>query len=390
MSGGTKRLIVVDEAIPFIHGVLEPYFHVHYLSGTAISPQDIKEAEILLVRTRTKCSQELLQGSAVKCLLSLTTGTDHIDTAWCSQQEIAWEAPIGCNSDSVARYVTVALVKLSLQFHLKRGSILGLIGCGNIGSKVARSAAALGFRVLIDDPPRLERETKASILSSVCQGLSKKTCSLIEVVNRQQIEQKAEVLSLHVPLTYEGKYPTHHLLNRAFVQRLEKAPFIINSSRGEVHHSEALLKGVSRGQLRGLVLDVWENEPLICQDLLAKSLWGTPHIAGYSLDGKAAATKFAVHTLSNKYGLPLSHWEPALPTLPKAFEVENDSLQAIYEVLNKIYDISEDDANLKKTPANFEALRSHYRGVRDFSCFTITSKHPMVRERFAAMGFKVR
>ncbi len=281
--------IVCDNRIPFIKGVLEPWAEVVYLPGKDTTAADVRDADAIITRTRTICDEALLKGSKVKVIASATIGYDHIDTAWCESAGILWENAPGCNSWSVKQYVTSVLCTLAQRHGLDLGRMtLGVVGVGNVGSKVAEAAGILGMEVLLNDPPRARREGAAGF------------CSLQEIIER------ADIITLHVPLTKEGEDATWHLFDAGRIAAMGKERILINSSRGAVVDGDALKAALASGQLKAAVLDTWEKEPDIDRDLLALLDIATPHIAGYSADGKANGTAAAVHRVSRVLGLPLA------------------------------------------------------------------------------------
>lgn len=332
--------IVCDDKIPFLKGVLEPFAQVVYLPGKEIGPEDVKDADALITRTRTACNQQLLEGSKVKIIATATIGYDHIDTRWCESKGIAWKNAAGCNSSSVQQYIVSVLCTLAERFGLHFEELtLGIVGVGHVGSKVAVAAKALGMKVLLCDPPRAREEGQDQFVS------------LDELVRR------SDIITLHVPLSTEGPDATWHLFDAARIASMRPNQILINSSRGAVVDNTALKKALKAGGLKAAVLDVWENEPDIDTELLGLLAIATPHIAGYSADGKANGTAAAVQAVASCLGLPLTDWRPeATPEL-------------LCETAQLTYDVSEDDARLRKNPELFEKLREDYPVRRDFSAF---------------------
>ena len=330
--------IVCDDKIPFLKGVLEPFAQVVYLPGKEIGPEDVKDADALITRTRTVCNEQLLEGSKVKIIATATIGYDHIDTRWCESKGIAWKNAAGCNSSSVQQYIVSVLCTLAKRFGLHFEELtLGVVGVGHVGSKVSTAAEALGMKVLLCDPPRAREEGQDQFVS------------LDELVRR------SDIITLHVPLSTEGPDATWHLFDTARIASLRPDQILINSSRGAVVDNTALKNALKAGGLKSAVLDVWENEPDIDTELLGLLAIATPHIAGYSADGKANGTVAAVQAVASCLGLPLTDWRPeATPEL-------------LCETALRTYDVSEDDARLRKNPELFEKLREEYPVRRDFS-----------------------
>ena len=269
--------IVADDKIPFLRGVFESAgCDVVYLAGKNTSCKDVADADAVITRTRTKCNASLLAGSKVKIVATATIGTDHFNIPELDDLGISRCNAPGCNSSSVAQYVTAALTC----FGNCTGKTLGVIGAGNVGSKVVKCAQALGMNVLVNDPPREEREGKNGFVSL------------------DEILEKSDFITVHVPLEKDGKYPTFHLCGDDFFGKLKKKIVFINSSRGEVVDTESLKKAIKSGKIEKTALDVWENEPQIDTELLALADITTPHIAGYSLDGKANGTIAVVRAVA--------------------------------------------------------------------------------------------
>ena len=362
--------IVCDDKIPFLRGVFEPYAEVVYLPGAAICAADVRDADALVVRTRTRCGRALLEGSSVRVIASATIGYDHIDTAWCSEHGIEWANAPGCNSGSVAQYVGAALGVLARRFGLDLSALtLGVVGVGHVGSKVARLAQALGMRVLLNDPPRALAE--GPFLS--VPGLD----SPAPHNDLDKLIAGADIITLHVPLTSE----TRHLFDFSRIESMRSDQILINTSRGEVICGDALKAALKGGRLKAAVLDVWENEPDIDPELAELAEIATPHIAGYSTDGKAAGTTAAVRVLARALGIPeLCDWSVRLPVaagndadvmpdspsrvMPDNGPVMPDSpgrvMPDLIGHLYRPYDILRDSAALKSDLSSFEHLRESY------------------------------
>ncbi len=329
--------IVVDDKIPYIRETIcQLADEVVFLSGAAITADDVKDADVLVVRTRTRCNQQLLEGSKVQLVVTATIGYDHIDTQWLQTAGIRWTNCPGCNSGSVAQYVESTLLLLEQKKGLSlRQSTIGIVGCGHVGSKVKAVAERLGMRVLVCDPP----------LASTPSPLTSHFVSLDE------IERNSDIITFHVPLTKEGDYATWHLADDDFFHRLSRVPYIINTSRGEVVDNKALLLAIEEGRVRDAIIDVWENEPHPDATLLDKVFIGTPHIAGYSADGKTNADNMVIDAICQQFGL--SH--PGLiapPALPKDFHYTGNPLE--------LYNPMDDSQKLKAEPSHFEQLRNNY------------------------------
>ena len=370
--------IIVDKKIPFIKGVLEPYAEVVYREGREICSNDLLDADALIVRTRTRCDEKLLAGTKVRFIASATIGFDHIDTAYCQAHDIAWTNAAGCNSSSVQQYIAAALIHLAEEFKLELSEkTIGIVGVGNVGMKVASLRRALGMTVLLNDPPRERREGPK------------------EFVSMETVIKRADFITLHVPLNRGGVDNTLYMVDEGFLSRMRSDQILLNSSRGEVVEVEALKSCLKRKQIAECVLDVWDHEPEIDTELLGLVEVGTPHIAGYSADGKANGTAMSVQSLSRFFSLGLNDWFPANVPTPASttFELDCTSMseQEIFaNLIHRTYDILSDDARLRLSPATFEKQRGEYPLRREFSTYTATllNAHERVRERVSAIGFK--
>jgi erythronate-4-phosphate dehydrogenase len=333
--------IVVDDKIPYILEKLELLAdEVVALRGSEISADDVKEADALVVRTRTRCDETLLKGSRVQFVATATIGFDHIDTAYLERAGIRWTNCPGCNAASVAQYVKCSLLLLERQKGLSlQHSTIGIVGCGHVGSKVKAVAERLGMRVLVCDPPLEQQEAKRQ------KPMANSYVSL------DVIERESDVITFHVPLTRDGEYATIHMADEAFFHRLSRVPYIINTSRGEVVDNDALLAALNEGRVRDAVIDVWEHEPQLNLQLLKRVFIGTPHIAGYSADGKVNADNMVVDALCNHFGLQHPGVIQA-PSLPVDFLYTGDPLQ--------LYNPLKDTEMLKECPEIFEQLRNNY------------------------------
>lgn len=352
--------VLCDSHIPFLKGVLEPYCDVSYVPGQEITPEIVREADALIIRTRTKCNAQLLEGSRVRFIATATIGYDHIDTTWCESNGISWTNAPGCNSWSVQQYIGSLLVSMARDMGFSfRDKTLGVVGVGNVGSKVARLAALLGFRVLLCDPPRARREGADTFRTL------------------EQIIKECDIISLHVPLSLDGDDATYHLFDKARLSMLNTNQILINSSRGEVVDCNALKEILRQKKIRAAALDVWENEPDIDSELLQLLYCGTPHIAGYSADGKATGTMMCVQALGRFFDLPCQNWEISdmpLPAHPVEFSIDTTGKKpqsVLAEAILHSYDIKSDDSMLRKDVSGFEGLRSGYPVRREFPAFSV-------------------
>jgi len=356
--------VVADDKIPFIKGALDKVAEISYLPGGSIAASDLDGTDALLIRTRTRCDKKLLDGSGVSFIASATIGHDHIDAEYCRKKGITWTNAPGCNSASVQQYMVSTLLWLAVNRGLDlHGSTLGVVGAGNVGSKVAAAAGALGMRVLINDPPRERAEGPEGFVSL------------------GTILEESDVISLHVPLNAEGPDKTFHLVDRDFIGRAKKGFVLINTSRGPVVESQALLEALHKGRAGLAVLDVFEGEPDLDPGLHAALTLATPHIAGYSLDGKAMGTAMSVQSLSRHFSLGLDDWIPGGIPEPDQPVIFGDAgsvgwVELLWEIYRQTYDVSLDDNRLREQPELFETLRGDYPFRREPGAYRVKLFQP--------------
>lgn len=397
--------IVIDEKIPFIRGVFERWADVVYSPGRQIDARTVKDADALIVRTRTKCNSDLLKGSSVRIVTSATIGYDHIDTEWLEANGIVWASAPGCNSGSVMQYMTSLLLFLARKHNLDLQSMtLGVVGVGNVGSKVERAARALGMRVLLNDPPRERSEGRQAV--TLQAGDHQGTAGTIhenagtEFHHLLKLLTESDILTLHVPLTREGEDRTFHLLNKENLPLMKRSAILVNTSRGEVVDNTALREALKTGLLRGAALDVWEGEPAADPQLVDLADIATPHIAGYSVDGKANATISSVRRVAKELYLPLTEWVPA--ALPQPAEPVIDlthpggsrqtpdrSVELVATAVHHTYPIEEDDNLFRTGKENFEYLRDNYRIRREFGSYTVKTGDAGAARIMSELGFRI-
>ena len=329
--------VIVDNKIPYIAGEIEKIADkVVYLPGDAFTKEEVKEADALVVRTRTHCNRDLLEGSQVKFIVTATIGFDHIDTEYCHEAGIAWTNCPGCNAGSVEQYIHSVLLLLKREKGLKfEEATLGIVGVGHVGSRVKRMAESLGMKVLLNDPPRADKGEKG-------------------FVDLAKIAEACDVITFHTPLYMEGNYRTYHLAGEDFLFSLQKNPYIINSSRGEVVDTASLLAALSAGKVRGAVIDTWEYEPVISRELMEVAFLATPHIAGYSADGKANATRMSLEALARFFGVEADFC--VMPPEYSGIQFSDDAEEAYLQAYNP----TRDSEWLKKCPEKFEWFRGSY------------------------------
>ncbi|MBW8323132.1 MAG: 4-phosphoerythronate dehydrogenase PdxB [Prolixibacteraceae bacterium] len=371
--------IIIDDKIPYIHGAFERVAEVVYLPGSKTTPEIVKDADAIVTRTRTICNEKLLAGSSVKFIATATIGYDHIDTDYCDAAGIKWTNAPGCNSKSVEQYIASTLMVLAEQKNLKLKELcIGVVGVGNVGSKVVQIGELFGMKVLRNDPPRERAEGSA------------------EFVSLRHVMDEADIISLHVPLNMKGEDATFHLGSESFFSGLKKKPILINSCRGEVVETQAVKAALKSNQISGFVCDCWENEPEIDLELLAMTEIATPHIAGYSKDGKATGTEMSVKAINQFFGLGLENWQPSGVEQPAnpVFELDGTGLseqEIIAKAILNTYDIRNDDQDFRKNTAKFEQLRGDYPTRREFPAFTIIPKnvHEKTLDTLKKLGFQI-
>ena len=318
--------VIVDDKIPYIRGQIEQLAdEVTYLTGSAIGREDVHNADVLIVRTRTRCDRSLLEGSKVKLIVTATIGYDHIDTDYCESAGIRWTNCPGCNANSVCRYVHHALEATG---RLNPMMTVGVVGVGHVGTLVAADLEQCGMKVLLCDPPRDDAHDDVEGHPFVALST---------------IQQEADIITFHTPLTKEGPNVTYHMADEHFFRHLPRRPLIINASRGGVVDNEALLQALYDGRVADAVIDTWEGEPVINRELLQQVAIATPHIAGYSADGKANATRMSLEAVAQFLGRDFTP-QIILPDAPK-LTVET---------------LKDDSEKLKRNPEKFEEMRGNY------------------------------
>ena len=327
---GKSLKIVADEAIPFLDGVFDPWADTIRRPGREIGPRDVDGADALIVRTRTRCGEELLRDSSVRLIATATIGFDHIDLAYCRRRGIRVATAAGCNARGVLQWVAGVLAHLARRQDWRpEERTLGIVGVGHVGALVKRYAESWGFRVLCCDPPREERER-------------------LGFLPLDEVARRTDLLTFHTPLDDS----TRHLCDERLLGLLPPGATVINSSRGEVVSGEALLRSG-----HPYALDVWEHEPRLDAELLAGAEVATTHIAGYSLQGKATASALSVQAVAECFSLPLSGWYPAAapPSRPREIGWEE-----LCRTIDTAFDCRRETERLKRSPEAFERIRDNY------------------------------
>lgn len=332
----SRPVIVADSAIPFLRGVFEPRAEVRYLPGARIAAKDVAAADALVVRTRTRCDAALLEGSSVRLIVTATIGFDHIDLEWCAAHGIEVRTAAGCNARGVLQWVAAVLVFLSREQGWEPCErTLGIVGVGHVGSLVREYAAAWGFGVVCCDPLRAAREGG-------------------DFVSLEEVARRADIVTFHTPLDAS----TRHSADAALLGALRPDAVVLNSSRGPVVDGRALLASG-----HPFALDVWEHEPCLDGELLARAAIATPHVAGYSEQGKATATAMSVAAVARFFGWPLAGWYPAAAAPPTPRPIDWSELCV---TIGGFYDIEAESRRLKAHPEDFETMRDAYRYRREY------------------------
>ena len=329
------KKFIIENHIPYIKGILEPFANVEYLPNEEITPSAVADADALIVRTRTRCNSDLLSSSRCSFIASATIGTDHIDLDYCQKHKIAVSNAPGCNAPAVAQYVISSIGHLmESKGYAAEALTLGIVGVGHVGSIVARWAKETGLKVILNDPPRQRNEKN------------------FEGVTLEQIANDADIITFHTPLTRAGADATFHLCDDAFINSLKKCKLLINSARGEIADDKALLSGLENKKIGEIAIDCWENEPNISRELLDRAFIATPHIAGYSIEGKQRATAMVLEAVKQHFGLDVN-----IPSIAAPAKGATDI--TIAKVMES-YDPLSDTKNLKENPGMFEQLRNNY------------------------------
>ena len=328
MSQTTLKKIVIDDAVPFAKEIFGHLGELCLLPGKAIRAEDIKDAQALIIRSRTQINQALLQDSSVKFVGSTVVGLDHVDQEYLQKAGIQFYSAQGCNANSVAEFVVNALFEVAeaKEFDLSQKT-LGIIGVGNVGSRLFKKAQLLGIKCLVNDPPKQLVEPDAYDYQELDEVL------------------KADIISIHTPLTTSGNYPTQHLVNANKLSRIQPHQILVNAARGGIIDEQAWIKT----QTLANVIDCWVNEPHINRELYQTAFFATPHIAGHSFDAKLAGSEMVYQALCEFLTIPpKTDWKKALPA------PENP----IYLKMNHLHDL---------TPSKFKQtlLRDLFRKCHD-------------------------
>lgn len=374
--------ILADRQISCVHRVFSEFGEVILRDGRDITPQEVRSADVLLVRSVTRVDGALLAGSTVRFVASATSGVDHVDTDFLERAGISFASAPGCNAQAVVEYVLSSLFVLAAQYAFRlTDKVVGIIGCGQVGSRLAQALSVMGVQCLCNDPPLREMTG------------DDRYCELKDVL-------RADVVSLHVPLTISGRHPTRHLVNAQFLAHMRPGAILINTSRGAVVDEGALKQALRRGQFH-VVLDVWDNEPAIDPELQASVVIGTPHIAGYSSDARLRATAMIYHRLCEHLQLP-GAWRPEaelahLPVKEIGINAGVGALDGLEMAILSHYDVRSDAAALRESvhmpaPAAicyFDELRKNYPVRREFAATTVRLSDGKLADILGQLGFRV-
>lgn len=381
--------------MPFVREAFSLLGEPFIKDGRAITAEDVKYAEIMAIRSTTKVSREMLEGSSVKFVGTATIGADHMDKVYMDSAGIRWCYAPGCNANSVSEYFTAAILNLATRYNFQlEGKTIGVIGVGNVGSLVAKKAATLGMRVLRNDPPR-EREEGSKAQRH--RG-TEKWHGLDEVL------READIITLHVPLTKEGQDATYQMAGKDFFAKMKPGCIFFNCARGGVVNTSELLAAMDLKTVFHAVIDTWEGEPVFRQDLLKRVDIGTPHIAGHSFEGKVFGTLMVYQQACKFLGVeaewtPDNLWPP--PIVP---EIEADAAglrdeDVLWRIVSRVYDIEADDRRLRDGNVeddnarreHFDRLRGKYPVRREFRFTRVTLRNarPELKKKVAELGFMV-
>ena len=367
--------ILADENMPAVEALFGPYGKIIRASGRDLTAEQLAGVDILLVRSITQVNEQLLAGSQVQFVGSATIGTDHIDLAYLQQRAIGFANAPGCNAEGVVDYVLANLWRLLGQELLDK--TVGIVGVGNVGGRLARRLEALGVKLLLNDPPRARAGE---------QGF----------VELAQVLEQAEVICCHTPLTRSGELATEHLIGAEELAKLQPNTILLNAGRGPVIDNAALLAHLQQQPEQPVVLDVWEAEPKVDSELAALVQIGSPHIAGYSLEGKVRGSYMLWQQLGERMGWqtdkPLSDFLPK----PAVTHISVESSLDIGRLIRLVYDVREDDLRFRESlhysdqPQRFDALRKYYPVRREFNSLQVSCSDSLLAQQLAALGFSLK
>jgi len=351
-----SKTIVIDDAVPYAEAIFSHLGKVITLPGKSINAQTVKNADALIVRSRTQVNADLLNGSTISFVGSTVVGLDHIDQEYLTNNNIHFYSAQGCNSNSVAEYIITVLFELAEKFDFNlTDKTLGIIGVGNVGQKIYNKAKLLGITCLLNDPPRLEKEP-----------------GLVASDNYVDLDQclTADIITVHTPLTRNGKHPSYNLISADKLKQIKPHQILINAARGGVINEEAWVNTNTKAN----IIDCWKNEPEINESLYQSAYLATPHIAGHSLEAKVAGSTMVYEELCKTWNISTQNdWMKELPEQPNIITVsQTNSIQkALNEIFNKTHDINRDDAairsdDIQKSHNKYEKYRRNFPIYREW------------------------
>jgi len=359
--------IIADQNMPLVKALFASYGQVYLLPGREITAADVADADVLLVRSVTEVNRQLLENSKVKFVGSATIGTDHIDTDYLQSANIAFAHAPGCNAEAVVQYDLSVMCRLVPDWQSKT---LGIVGCGNVGGRLHNKLRGLGVSCRVYDP----------FLSAVSNA---------DLVSFDELISTSDIICLHTPITKVGAFPTHHMFNSEVLSKIKPGALLLNAGRGGVIDNKALLAHLRTDAPLQVALDVWESEPQLDLDLMALVELATPHIAGYSLEGKTNGTQMVFDAFLTFLG------EKAEPCNEPTDEFQVlGNLDTLGEAILASYDVAEDDQRMRDRLANltgpeavglaFDELRKRYPVRREFSYYSVSTEDSGVRR----LGFR--
>lgn len=377
--------IVADENIPLLTECFSGAGDIVQLPGRAITARDLRHADALLIRSVTRVDAPLLAESSLKFVGTATAGVDHVDRALLARRGIGFASAPGCNATAVSEYVLCALDILAEKYNIDPGRrTFGIVGKGQVGSRLLATLQALGYQVLVHDP--------------LCEPVAG-----VAFVDLDELIRRCDVISLHTPLTTDGDYPTYHMIDRSRLAAMRPGTLLISAGRGAVVDNQALADCLEQGQDLKVVMDVWEHEPCVDVRLLRHVELASPHVAGYSLDGKVAGTAMIYRAFCQYFGLPArvrtAAITPLAPLRMICFSENSTGTSAASTALRAIYDIRRDDAWMRRLPAldagaareAFDRMRKTYPVRRELGTLKVQLKHSRqgVVEHLTALGLTV-
>lgn len=369
--------ILVDENMPYVESLFGDLGEIISVNGRTLSAEQVRDADVLLVRSITKVNAKLLSScQQLKFVGSATIGTDHVDLSYLAERNIPFSNAPGCNAIAVGEFAFIAMLELAQRFDSPlKGKVVGIVGAGNTGSATAKCLQAYGIKVLLNDP------IKAVDGDPRC------------FVSLETIMAQADIISLHVPITLTGEHKTKHLFDEVRLRELKPNTWLINCCRGDVIDNQALIKVKQERDDLKLVLDVWEGEPTPMPELVALTEFATPHIAGYSLEGKARGTFMLYQKLCQLLNITVD--KSLFDLLPrfniKTVELATDpNEKALLQLARFVYDLRDDDRMFRNTFLNengFDTMRKNHRHRREFSALALAYDSPFEVDWLSSLGF---